>query len=100
MCDREGLGRQKGHALSLDLTLDEARFARRSLEDPLGDTAAADEQDLLEPKVEDQVVGVISRRHRAEPRSQDFARIEAPPVTDEGRSEERRVGKECRSRWS
>ena len=31
---------------------------------------------------------------------QDIAKLEPSLVFDKGRSEERRVGKECRSRWS
>src|SRR5439155_6277306 len=45
----------------------------------------------------------VRKRYRLPPRSQDFPRsgyhVDACECRGESRSEERRVGKECRSRW-
>src|SRR3989454_11172420 len=47
-----------------------------------------------------QVVGDAPRRDRAGQPAHDRVRCIGPPQLLEHRSEERRVGKECRSRWS
>src|SRR2546426_6716244 len=107
-----GLAIERTREVGLDEAVEEAplldfelvppppELVERSDDEPIGRVAADDRRRVAPPRLEPEAIGAVDAdEHRAE-RGLAELLADGAPGRIIARSEERRVGKECRSRWS